>query len=110
MDFRSDLDALALGALTGGPMHGYEIMRRINARGEDSIRIKEGQLYPILHRLESEGRIVAEWEAQEGKPARKNYRLTEDGHRLLEKKRQAWTAFASTVEALLHPQKEANHG
>lgn len=110
MDFRSDLDALTLGTLTGGPMHGYEIMRRINARGEDSIRIKEGQLYPILHRLESEGRIVAEWEPQEGKPARKNYRLTEEGHRLLEKKRQAWASFVTTVNALLDPMKEVRHG
>jgi len=109
MDFRGDLDALTLGVLANGPLHGYEVMRRINQQGDEAIRIKEGQLYPILHRLESEGQIVAEWEPQEGKPARKVYRLTESGHRVLAKKRAKWARFMDSVNALLNPGKESSH-
>jgi PadR family transcriptional regulator, regulatory protein PadR len=110
MDFRGDLDALVLGVLQDDGLHGYEITRRINERGTDTFRIKEGQLYPILHRLESEGRITAEWIPQEGKPARKVYHLTDDGRKLLEKKRANWAQFMSSVNALLSPSKEATNG
>jgi PadR family transcriptional regulator, regulatory protein PadR len=111
MEFRSDLDALVLGVLQDGALHGYEITRRINERGGAAVRIKEGQLYPILHRLESEGRVSAVWIPQEGKPARKVYRLTDEGKRILENKRTAWAEFVASVSSLLTPTtaKEGNN-
>ncbi|MBB6050212.1 PadR family transcriptional regulator [Armatimonas rosea] len=99
MAFRGDTEALILATLSGGPQHGYEITRRVN--GLDGMKIQDGQLYPILHRLESEGMITAEWVPQEGKPARKVYRLTEAGGKKLEEKRTDWETFASSVSALL---------
>jgi PadR family transcriptional regulator, regulatory protein PadR len=110
MDFRGDLQALVLGVLQDDGLHGYEITRRINEQGGETFRIKESQLYPILHRLESEGTITAEWIPQEGKPARKVYHLTADGKKLLEKKRANWAQFMASVNALLTPSKEATNG
>ncbi len=106
MAFRGDLDALVLGVLaSAGAAHGYEITRRINGAGggagETAIAVREGQLYPILHRLENEGRIQAEWIPQEGKPARKVYALTEAGRAELATKREAWRKFAESVSSLL---------
>ena len=109
MDFRGDLDALTLAVLASGPTHGYEVMRRINERGDEALRIKEGQLYPILHRLESDGQIVAQWEPQQGKPARKVYQMTDAGQRLLAKKRDNWARFTLSVDALLNPVKEVSN-
>ena len=103
MAFRSDLDALILGVLQSGRLHGYEITKRINLQGETVLRVKEGQLYPILHRLENEGLIVAEWVPQEGKPARKVYGLTDKGQGELVKKRAAWEEFAKSINTLLTP-------
>jgi PadR family transcriptional regulator PadR len=103
MAFRGDLDALILGVLSAGAMHGYEITRRINGAGGESITVREAQLYPLLHRLESEGRIRAEWVPQEGKPARKVYSLTDAGRRELQAKRAAWERFSASVSALLAP-------
>jgi DNA-binding PadR family transcriptional regulator len=108
MDFRSDLDALVLGVLQDSSLHGYEITRRINERSS-AFRIKEGQLYPILHRLESEGHISATWVPQEGKPDRKVYRLTDSGRHLLEDKRRNWADFVASVSAVLQPLKGENH-
>lgn len=102
MSFRSDLDALVLATLTAGAMHGYDISRRINQCGEGTVRVQEGQLYPILHRLEADGLIAADWVPQEGKPARKVYRLTDSGHAALEVKRADWARFAATVGALMN--------
>ncbi|WP_395094921.1 PadR family transcriptional regulator [Armatimonas sp.] len=99
MAFRGDPETLILATLSGGPQHGYEITRRVN--GLDGMRIQDGQLYPILHRLETEGMIEAEWVPQEGKPARKVYQLTEAGNKKLEEKRIGWEAFSRSVTSLL---------
>lgn len=110
MAFRSDLDALILGVLQAGQLHGYEITKRINRQGETVLSVKEGQLYPILHRLENDGMIAAEWIPQEGKPARKVYSLTRKGHGELAQKQQAWIDFARRIDTILRPaQPEVSH-
>ena len=95
---------MALGALDGGPAHGYEIARRIKATSEEALSVGEGLLYPALHGLEREGFIAAEWVPQEGKPNRKVYRLTESGRGALAKKRREWQRFAAGVAAVLRPE------
>jgi PadR family transcriptional regulator PadR len=103
MAFRSDLDALILGVLQAGQLHGYEIARRINTLGENALQLKEGQIYPILHRLENDELIGATWIPQEGKPARKMYELTEKGTKALAQKRADWNKFSESVNSLLNP-------
>jgi PadR family transcriptional regulator, regulatory protein PadR len=112
MSFKTDLEALVLGIVDRGPTHGYEITRRINQAGESSgVRVQEGQIYPILHRLQNDGHLSATWEGDVGKPPRKIYHLTESGGALLERKRAAWEGFSQTVSALLAGGREArNHG
>lgn len=101
MAFKSDLDALILGVLQGEELHGYEIAKRIRQCSATTLRIGEGQLYPALHRLEEEGRIQAQWLPQEGKPARKVYRLTTEGRVRLAEHQKAWQQFADGVTAVL---------
>jgi PadR family transcriptional regulator PadR len=110
MAFRGDLDALILGVLNTSQMHGYEISKRINEGAEQAIRVKEAQLYPILHRLENDGKIEAEWLPQEGKPARKVYRLTEAGRQALAAKREDWQKFVLSVSALMGTKAEVSRG
>lgn len=107
MAFRGDLDALVLGALDDGSAHGYEIARRIKSVSDDALAVGEGQLYPILHALERDGFVAADWIPQEGKPNRKVYRLTESGRGALAKKRGEWLKFAAGVSAVLRPVAEA---
>ena len=71
MSFRTDLEAMVMAALKDGPLHGYGIVRAIRGRSEGVLKLGEGQLYPILHRLESDGLIHGDWEIQDGKPPRK---------------------------------------
>ena len=64
--------AKVLAALLVDPTvdrYGLDLMR---ATGHPS-----GTLYPILLRLQDAGGVVARWAA--GRPARRYYRLTEDG-------------------------------
>lgn len=97
MRYKTDLEAMVLAALGDGPAHGYGIVRTIRGRSEGVLKLGEGQLYPILHRLEEEGLVGGEWEIQDGKPPRKVYALTEAGHRSLETRQREWGAFANAV-------------
>lgn len=104
MAFRTDLESLVLGVLVAQPRHGYEIVRQIRALDDDALKINEGQLYPLLHRLENDGLVCAEWIPQEGKPPRKVYSLTDKGQGALENRRERWRKFARAVDGILLPE------
>ncbi|GAA1612116.1 PadR family transcriptional regulator [Actinoplanes couchii] len=65
----------ALLADPGADRYGLDLMQ---ATG-----LASGSLYPILHRLQDAGWVEARWEeidpAEQGRPARRFYRLTADG-------------------------------
>ena len=110
MAFKGDLEALVLGVLQHGDLHGYEISKRIKQLSEKALSVGEGQLYPALHKLEEEGYVSASWIPQEGKPPRKVYAITEEGHKALARHQRAWAAFSVGVEALLKPSTDGSRG
>ena len=55
------LDVLILKSVATEPRHGWAIAKRIQAVSGDVLQIKQGSLYPALHRLENQGLIRAEW-------------------------------------------------
>jgi len=101
--FKGDLEALILGVLQAGELHGYEISKRIRELSDTALAVGEGQLYPALHRLERDGMVAATWVPQEGKPPRKVYRLTDDGNGELARHQREWSKFAEGVAAILAP-------
>lgn len=54
----SVLDRKILGFLDDGPLHGYELRRRITELDGPGTRLSEGALYPALARLERAGLIT----------------------------------------------------
>lgn len=54
----SVLDRKILGFLDDGPLHGYELRRRITELDGPGARLSEGALYPALARLERAGLIT----------------------------------------------------
>lgn len=50
----------------------------------------EGTIYPLLSRLQRDGMIDAYWQIQPSGPARKYYRITEAGMRLLSAMQAHW--------------------
>ena len=63
-------------------IHGYGIARELEERTEGLLGIKEGTLYPILHRLRKERLLNVRTEKSESGPSRKMYVLTGDGDRV----------------------------
>ncbi len=96
---KGHLDALILGVLSRGPLHGYAIIDELKQRSGGSLDLPEGTVYPALHRLEASGLLASTW--SEGARRRRIYRLTSRGKRELGERRQEWTGFVRAVEAVL---------
>ncbi len=109
MRYKPDLESLVLAALGGGAKHGYDIAKTIRSAGGGVLKVGDGQLYPILHRLETREWISATWVEQDGRPDRKVYSVTPSGTKELCKRRVEWNSFAASVMALLNL-KEAPNG
>jgi PadR family transcriptional regulator, regulatory protein PadR len=97
------LDLLILGTLTDGPLHGWAISRRIRERSGELLQVKQGSLYPALHRLEDEDWLAAEWVVAETGRRAKVYRLTAQGRRALVREERGWLAFVTAVTQVLQP-------
>jgi DNA-binding PadR family transcriptional regulator len=76
----SDNAALVLQAIRRGHGYGFDVMR-VTA-------LASGTMYPLLRRMEAQGLVRSRWEAAteahgEGRPRRREYRLTAAGERAL---------------------------
>ena len=94
---------LVLLALRGGSKHGYEIASWIQDRSGGFFTLSFGALYPVLHKLEKEGLLAAEWQAvgEPGVKQKKVYQLTNKGRRALESERQRFAALHGALARLL---------
>src|SRR5262245_43014470 len=73
------LDMLILKVVEPGPIHGYAIAQRIQQISRDVLQVRQGSLYPALHRLEKRKLLQAEWKASDTGREAKFYRLTAGG-------------------------------
>ena len=53
---------LVVRTLLLGPAHGHQIVQHTERTTDGLLQVERGSLYPALHRLERQGRIVAKWE------------------------------------------------
>lgn len=76
------VEPAVLDLLRERPMHGYELLERLPAvLGEE--RVDVGNLYRALRALEEDGIVRSQWSADLPGPAKRTYRLTAEGARLL---------------------------
>ena len=95
------LDVLILKALATEPRHGWAIAKRIQAASGDVLRIKQGSLYPALHRLEQQGLIEAEWRRNETGREAKFYALTNAGRAQLDEELTQWERLSAAIRLAL---------
>ena len=55
------LDLLILKTVSLEPQHGWAISDRVQQMSSDALQVRQGSLYPALHRLERRGWIKARW-------------------------------------------------
>jgi PadR family transcriptional regulator, regulatory protein PadR len=69
-----------LVALLDGPLHGYVIIRRVEALSQGAVRLAAGSLYAVLDRITEAGMVEVVGEDIVNGRARRYYALTPKGH------------------------------
>jgi exosortase/archaeosortase family protein len=64
--------------------------------------MKEGLLYPTLHRMTQEGLVTGEWRPAGPTRRRKYYAITDKGHQVLSEQSAEWRAFIEKLLGLLN--------
>jgi PadR family transcriptional regulator len=96
---RGVLDLCLLAVVAEEPAYGYEMTKRLRARGLSIVG--EGSIYPLLGRLERDGLVETHRAASDGGPPRKYYRTSREGQRELAAGVSEWQATRDAVDAVL---------
>lgn len=89
---------LVLGILADGESYGYAILKRVRELSGGRLSWTDGMLYPLLHRLERQGLVTAEWQRPADGRRRKHYALTPAGEAALAQRRQQWEVVAEALD------------
>lgn len=81
-------------------MYGYQITRKVIELTDSKIQIREGSLYPALHRLKDEDLVEIET-VNIGKRVRRYYTLTDKGISVMKEKIAETLDFTRTIERIL---------
>jgi PadR family transcriptional regulator, regulatory protein PadR len=92
---------ILLQLLNQRDMYGYELAKEMELKSGNALQVREGTLYPALHKLEQKGLIEAYWEEQTKGPARKYYKITREGQVVLQSKTKEWGAFVHMMNQVL---------
>ncbi len=100
---KGTLKTIVLKLLSENPrMYGYEITQKVEELSKGSIKLTFGALYPVLHKLESEGYVYTE-KLSIGKRVRIYYMLTNNGKSWASNKLDEYIEFVKVMNFILNP-------
>lgn len=97
---RGSAELAVLAVLAGGPLHGYEIAKRIERQTAGSLRFNLASLYPLLYRMEKRGWVKGTWEGPREGRRRRYYRLLPAGRHRLAPLREEWLQLFQALNRL----------
>jgi PadR family transcriptional regulator PadR len=89
-----------LSILDSQRRYGYELLKLLRQVGDGVLEVREGTLYPLLHRLEDTGMIIATWDVEGRARPRKYYTITAEGRNRLTLLRDEWTSLVDAMRRL----------
>ena len=98
---RGTLELAILAVLSSAPRYGYELMALLKSATDGALELKEGTLYPVLHRLEDGGLVTTYWEAEGRVQPRKYYKVTALGKTRAKELRTEWDRVVDGMTRLL---------
>jgi PadR family transcriptional regulator, regulatory protein PadR len=91
-----------------GRMYGYDITRKVEEMTEGKIKLTYGALYPVLHKLESEGVLITESENFNNR-TRIYYLLTPHGHSVVSEKIKEMNEFIESLQRIVNTKPGLSH-
>ena len=98
---KGTLEVIVLQVLSEkGKMYGYELSQMVKEATDGKIHLKDGSLYPALHKMTKDGILTFE-EVNIGKRVRKYYKLTAKGEEQKETLLDEMRDFIKTIEKVV---------
>jgi len=91
-------ELVVLAIVGRGECYGLQILEAANTAGDI---VSDGALYPLLNRLERDGKLAARWVTDDSAHPRKYYRLTKEGAATLAAMKDAWVAFRTAMSGVV---------
>lgn len=74
---------------------------RIQQISKDVLQVRQGSLYPALHRLEKRGWLKAEWGESDNGRQSKFYELSAGGRKQLRREQESWERLTGAIGVIL---------
>jgi PadR family transcriptional regulator PadR len=94
---QGSLDMMILKTLMNGTMHGWGVAHHIRLRSRDTLHVKQGALYPALHRLEDAGLVRGSWGVSDNNRRARFYAISAAGKKHLALETADWKSFVRVV-------------
>lgn len=102
---KGSIQLCLLAVISTGKKYGFQIIKELRELSSGYYDLKEGTLYPALHRLEKRGYLKSQWITQESGMPRKYYSLTNKGRKALSEAGAEWTRMVNGVNSVLEAGK-----
>lgn len=93
------LELVILNMLVKSSQHGYQMVQSL--KQIEGMNIREGNIYPILARLGTDGAIQSETKPSQDGPPRKYYELTAKGKEILSEMNGHWEMIRQSIEQIM---------
>ena len=90
------LDIVVLNLLKHNECHGYDMVQTL--KQIKGLKIREGNIYPILARLQTDGLVTSYSQASRDGPPRKYLKLTELGENALADMNAHWDQLVASIQ------------
>jgi DNA-binding PadR family transcriptional regulator len=107
---KGNTETLILSLLADEPMYGYQLVREMDHRSSGYFRLKEGTLYPALHRLERDWLVEGTWQESPAGQSRRYYHITSAGRDKLASMIDEWNLFTKAVDLVAQPLRSLAKG
>ena len=98
---KGSTEILLLALLSDEQMYGYQISQELAKRSGGYFDMKEGLLYPTLHRMQKEGLLTSEWQQAGAARRRKYYAITASGREQLQSQADEWQVFMQKLQEII---------
>ena len=96
-------EMLMLRLLARQEMYGYQLVAAIREQSSEALTFGEGCIYPILHKLVTNGFLSSRREVVGGRP-RYYYKTTAKGNRRLDSLASEWAEVVRGAQAIMEAQ------
>jgi transcriptional regulator len=104
---KGTLDVLVLKAVSGKPMHGFEVTRWLEDGSGGRLEVEDSALYQALYRLEERGLVEASWGVTDNNRRARYYAITKAGTRHLASESERLTEYAALLATILAMEPDA---